>query len=161
MPDMLVKLYDLPDGRRVSEICDRNGIEIRRAMTPDTERILAWVREHVSNSAVGECAAALSGHPVTCYLATRGAEILGMACYDATALDFFGPMKVLENYQGQGIGTALLLKCLNAMREEGYGYAIIGSVGPTAFYEKACGAVVIPDSDPGIYKDFLVYVERK
>lgn len=161
MPDMLVKLYDLPDERQIAEICDRYQIEIRRAMTPDRERILSWVRENVSISAVGECAAALSGHPVTCYLATRGAEILGVACYDATAPDFFGPLEVLGEWQGRGIGTALLLKCLYAMQTEGYGYAIIGSVGPVAFYEKTCGAMVIPDSDPGIYKDFLRYIERQ
>lgn len=30
----------------------------------------------------------------------------------------------------------LLLRCLTAMREYGYGYAIIGSVGPVEFYQK-------------------------
>ena len=47
------------------------------------------------------------------------------------------------------------------MREHGYGYAIIGSVGPVAFYEKNCHATVIPDSDPGIYKDFLRGMEKR
>ena len=41
------------------------------------------------------------------------------------------------------------------MRAEGYGYAIIGGVGPAQFYEKCVGAVLIPDSSPGIYRDFL------
>jgi hypothetical protein len=33
----------------------------------------------------------------------------------------------------------------------GYAYAIIGGVGPAAFYEKVCGAFVIPGSERGIY----------
>ena len=45
--------------------------------------------------------------------------------------------------------------CLRAMRESGYGYAIIGGAGPMKFYEKAVGATIIPDSKPGIYTDML------
>ena len=59
---------------------------------------------------------------------------------------------------GTRVGTALLLRCLTAMREHGYGYAIIGSVGPVAFYEKNCHATVIPDSDPGILQRFFCVV---
>jgi hypothetical protein len=39
------------------------------------------------------------------------------------------------------------------MREMGYGYAIIGGVGPAAFYEKVCGATVIEGSDVSVYGD--------
>ena len=80
---------------------------------------------------------------------------MGYACYNATAKDFFGPTRVLDGEQGKGIGAALLLRSLEALREEGYGYAIIGSVGPVDFYKKVCGAIMIEDSTPGIYKDFL------
>lgn len=38
---------------------------------------------------------------------------------------------------------------------KGYGYAIIGSVGPAEFYEKCCGAVEIPESSPSILHDML------
>jgi hypothetical protein len=50
------------------------------------------------------------------------------------------------------VGSALLFRCLEAMRELGYAYGIIGGVGPAAFYEKACGAFVIPGSERGIYQ---------
>jgi hypothetical protein len=49
----------------------------------------------------------------------------------------------------------LLLSCLLEMKLKGYGYAIIGWIGPQEFYEKTVGAVVIPDSTPGIWKDWL------
>ena len=54
-----------------------------------------------------------------------------------------------------GIGRALLLRSLAAMRAEGYAYAVIGGVGPQEFYKKCVGAMLIPDSAPGIYRDFL------
>ena len=54
-----------------------------------------------------------------------------------------------------GIGRALLLRSLAAMRAEGYAYAVIGGVGPQEFYKKCVGAMLIPDSVPGIYRDFL------
>jgi hypothetical protein len=41
------------------------------------------------------------------------------------------------------------------MAAEGYAYAIIGGVGPAAFYERAVGAIPIPGSEPGIYRGRL------
>ena len=46
--------------------------------------------------------------------------------------------------------AALLLQCLHAMRA--YGYAIIGGVGPKAFYERVVPVMEIPGSSPGIYQ---------
>lgn len=154
MQDMLVKLYALPEDASLAQSKDPTVV-IRRAMTPDMLQVVDFVRSLSGRFAVGECQASFQGHPVTCFIATRGSEILGYACYNATAPDYFGPTAVLPQERGKGIGGALLLRCLAALREEGYGYAIIGGVGPQAFYEKTVGAVLIPGSDPGIYKDFL------
>ena len=41
------------------------------------------------------------------------------------------------------------------LREMGYVYAIIGAAGPVRFYQKTVGAIIIPDSEPGIYTDIL------
>ena len=154
MPDMLVRLYDLPPDAGTA-MPEAEGVQIRRAMAPDKFRVVEWVREHTGPSAAGECDVCFSHPAVSCFIATRGREIVGYACYDATAPDFFGPTKVLESEQGKGIGRALLLRSLDAMRAEGYGYAVSGGVGPQAFYEKCVGAILIPDSTPGIYRDFL------
>ena len=54
-----------------------------------------------------------------------------------------------------GIGEALLRVSLTAMRDAGYGYAIIGGVGPAEFYRRTVGAIEIPDSNPGIYAEML------
>ena len=62
---------------------------------------------------------------------------------------------------GDGAGAAEHYAGLfYALRAEGYAYAIIGGVGPVAFYEKCVGAQVIPGSTPGVYKDFLAAIEH-
>ena len=53
------------------------------------------------------------------------------------------------------VGTALLLPSLEDMKHAGYGYAIIGGVGPADYYAKAVGAVAIEGSDVGIYRGLL------
>ena len=49
----------------------------------------------------------------------------------------------------------MLFTSLEDMRQQGYGYAIVGGVGPTAFYSKAVGAVLIEGSQPGVYRGLL------
>ena len=89
-------------------------------------------------------------------LAHRGEKILGFGCYDTTYKNFFGPTGVDEAERGQGIGTALLLATLHAMREAGYMYGIIGWAGPVEYYENVVGASVIPGSEPpGSYRGML------
>lgn len=161
MADMLVDLLKLPKEDAVLEALGRKNIEIRRALAPDKLRVVPWVQEHSSLSAAGECDVCFAHTPVSCFIATEGAKIIGYACYNATAPDFFGPTKVLESYQGMGVGKALLLRALRALREEGYIYAVIGGVGPQAFYQKCVGATLIPDSTPGLYKDFIGALEKQ
>ena len=68
---------------------------------------------------------------------------------------YFGPTGVRKDMRGKGIGKALLLRCLYSMYERGYNYAIIGWVGPAEFYQKACGATMIPDSTPRSYRRMI------
>lgn len=55
----------------------------------------------------------------------------------------------------------LLLKSLGALKEQGYAYGIIGGVGPVEYYQKCVGAIVIPDSTPGIYRYFIGGMKEK
>jgi len=63
--------------------------------------------------------------------------------------------EVAEARRGQGVGAALLVQCLHAMRARGYAYAVIGGAGPKAFYEKIVPVMEIPGSSPGIYRGML------
>jgi len=161
MCDMLVSLLPIKPCVELTKKLERQGIVIRRAMTPDMYRILPWIEQHSTFSAKGEASVCFYHQPVSLFLATKGASIVGYACYDATCRNFFGPTKVLEEYQGMGIGKALLIESLLDMRNIGYAYAIIGGVGPKEFYTKCVGAIEIPNSTPGIYKDFLGALQKQ
>jgi len=162
MADMLVNLLAIDNYHAEVERLKEEGIEIFRALAPDKVRITEWVREHSSVSASGECDVCFSNRPISCFIAAKGSQILGYACYNATAPDFFGPTRVADEFKGKGIGKALLLRSLNAMKEEGYVYAIIGGIGPAKFYEKCVGAVLIESSkEKNIYEHFLASIEKK
>ncbi|NNC88637.1 MAG: GNAT family N-acetyltransferase [Akkermansiaceae bacterium] len=155
MIDMLVRLYDLPDYGEVYQKVEAAGVILRRPGVYERHLLADWVGTHFSPKWVSEVKVATTRQPVSCFIATRNKEILGFACYDTTAKGFFGPTGVGEGARGLGIGKALLFKALEGLRDEGYAYGFIGGVGPKEFYAKACGAVEIPGSDPGIYADLL------
>jgi len=155
MIDMLVRLYDLPDSAGLYEKVKSAGVTLRRARAFEKHTVAAFAKEHFSAKWVSEVEVALARQPITCFIATKDKKILGFACYDTTMRGFFGPTGVLEEARGLGLGKALLFKALEGIRDLGHAYAIIGGVGPREFYEKACGAIEIPGSDPGTYTDLL------
>jgi GNAT superfamily N-acetyltransferase len=147
--DLLVKLYELPAERTVA------GVDIRRALAPEKRAVTAWIDATFGARWASEADVAFSGHPIRCHVAIAGAELIGFACWDATARGFFGPEGVADASRGRGVGGALLRQCLHAMRAHGYAYAVIGGVGPKAFYEKIVPVMEIPGSSPGIYHGML------
>ena len=172
MTDMLVKLYALPEPAPLLTTLHQKGIQIRRSDLSERYVLSEWVRQHFTDSswAIG-CEVALENRPVSCYIAVEKSQahipsknpydlpdevLIGFACYDVASKGMFGPLGVHENYRKQGIGTALLLRCLHAMKEKGYAYAVIGWVASEDFYAHAVGATVIPDSEPGIFHGKLV-----
>lgn len=151
MSDLLVRLYALPP--RPSVAAD---VRIERVLPPDAGRVLAFVREHFSEGWAHECAAALYQMPPACFVAVQGHTLLGFACYDATAKGMFGPIGVAPGARGAGMGSALAYRCMEAMCETGYAYAVIGwADGKEAFYARAVGATPIPDSAPGVYNRMI------
>jgi GNAT superfamily N-acetyltransferase len=154
MIDMLVRLYDLPDPAALYAEVAAKGVTLRRARAFEKHTVAAFARTF-SEKWASEVEVAITRQPVACFIATKEKRILGFACYDTTMRGFFGPTGVAEEARGLGLGKALLFKSLEALRETGHAYAIIGGVGPREFYAKACGAIEIPGSDPGIYGDIL------
>ncbi len=156
MPDYLVKLYALPPLEPALKRIEVNGFELRRALAPEKSIVVDWVRTVFAPNWGDECDVSFSGRPVSCFLVTRDGTLVGFACYDATCKAFFGPTGVVEEVRGKGLGVALLLSALHAMRHEGYAYAIIGAGGGAEeFYRKTVGAIPIEGSSPGIYRGML------
>lgn len=159
--DMLVKLYRLKEKPELCEKMKAQGVSIKRAMAADTGRVVQFVKNNFGDGWAHECAYAMTSHPISCFVAVRAKRVIGFACYDASAKNFFGPTGVIEDYRGLGVGEALLRACLTAMKNDGYGYAIIGWADDAMkFYEKTVGATAILDSFPGIYQSMIKQDEQ-
>ena len=151
MSDLLVRLYDLEPLGPALQALSAAGIVVRRAAAAERSTVVAWARTHGSPGWADECEAAFARLPLACFVAVEDDTLIGFACYEATCRDFFGPELVHPERRGRGVGRALLLAALHAMRSEGYAYAIIGWASSIEFYRRAVGAVVIDGSQPGIY----------
>ncbi|MCN4143501.1 MAG: GNAT family N-acetyltransferase [Thiohalomonas sp.] len=118
--DMLVKLYDQNyglnyDQQSILELRTQ-GIEIRKPIGPEKHHLLQWVEDNFSSGWASELDTALSNRPVSYFIAQHKTSILGFACYDATALGFFGPLGVIQSERGKGIGKTLTKACLMDMQ---------------------------------------------
>lgn len=156
MHDMLVRLMDLSDiSIAEKELFEKEGIIFKRPIPPEKSIVVQWVGQHFSTNWADETEAAFSALPVNCFIAQREQEILGFACFESTAKNFFGPTGVLPSERGKNLGKILLVKSLLALKELGYAYAIIGGVGPASYYEKTVGATIIEKSEKSIYQNLL------
>ena len=155
MTDMLVKLFELGDDWQFIAEQKKQGITIRKPIGPEKHLIVEWVADNFGVSWAGETDVAFTNRPRTCFVAVQYETIVGFACYDATALGFFGPVGVDRLHRRKGIGTALLRACLLDMKLKGYGYAVVGAVKDTDFYRNTVGAQEIPGSTPGFYSTWV------
>ena len=151
MPDLLVNLLKLSPGEDTSA----QGFILRRAQPFELTPIHDFIAKNFSRNWADEISVGFARQPISVFVATIDRELVGFAAYECTRRGFFGPTGVVEAARGKGIGKALVLASLEALREMGYVYAIIGAAGPVRFYQKTVGAIIIPDSEPGIYTDLL------
>ena len=149
MPDLLVSLLKLPAIKESREFI------VRRAQPFELSCVRDFVATNFSTSWADEISVGFARQPVSVYIATIQREIVGFSAYECTRRGFFGPTGVVEAAQHKGIGRSLLLASLWGLREMGYVYGIIGAAGPVNFYQRTVGAIIIPDSEPGIYVDLL------
>src|SRR5690349_1921370 len=150
MADLLVNLLKLPEREQTPA-----EFVVQRPQPFELSLVRSFIAENFSQKWADEIAIGFARQPVSVFVATIDRELIGFAGYECTRRAFFGPMGVLDSAQSKGAGKALLLASLWALREMGYVYAIIGAAGPVRFYQKTVGAIVIPDSEPGIYTDLL------
>jgi GNAT superfamily N-acetyltransferase len=155
MPDLLVNLLKLPPLQPLLDGLNSAGINIRRAQPFEITPVRKFIEESFSIAWADEISVGFANQPVTVLIATRAGRIIGFAGYECTRKAFFGPTGVAESERGRGVGKALLVASLWGLRELGYVYGIIGGAGPVEFYRDAVGAIVIPESEPGIYTDLL------
>ncbi|MBA2525437.1 MAG: GNAT family N-acetyltransferase [Pyrinomonadaceae bacterium] len=155
MPDMFVNLLKLPPLEPLITKMEQESIAIRRAQPFEITRLRLFVEKNFSQAWADEISVGFANKPVSIYIAVLEKQIVGFAAYECTRKTLFGPTGVAEIVRGRGVGRALLVASLWELKELGYVYGFIGGAGPVEFYEKAVGATVIPDSDPGIYTNLL------
>lgn len=155
MPDMLVKLYEIKEDWNFLSDQEKLRVIIRKPIGSEKHLVVDWVRNKFSDAWASETDIAISNTPTTCFIAVKDSKVIGFACYDATALGFFGPIGVEESCRNKGTGKALLLACILDMKLKGYGYAVIGQTNKSGFYHRILGATEIPDSTPGLWETWL------
>ncbi|MES9861023.1 MAG: GNAT family N-acetyltransferase [Candidatus Thiodiazotropha sp. LLP2] len=149
--DLLIKLYDM-NSHPLSLNENNQEITIRKPIGTDRRMLINWAQKHFPDVWLSEIESALVNTPCSCFIAQQDNSLLGFVCYDSTALGYFGPIGVVKEARGNGIGLTLAKHCLQDMWLKGYGYAIVGMANSPAFYQKIAPVIEIPDSDPGIYR---------
>jgi predicted N-acetyltransferase YhbS len=146
--DMIVPLLALPDSAPIRARVEQAGVVVRRARAWELSAVRAFVEEQFTRGWADEVSCCWSRTPLCAFVALDGDAIIGFAGYNCAHPGVFGPTGVRQDRRGDGIGAALLFRCLEDMKALGYIYAIIGAVGPAAFYERTCGAMLLPAGWP-------------
>ena len=139
--DMVVHLrnYTLPSDLNTQTT-------FRRALPTDRAVLIDFVETEFGAGWVESIENGFTQEHISIFLALDGENIIGFACYDVSRnkKGIFGPMGTLKTIRSCKVGYTLLHMALNEMNDIGYEYAVLGEAGPLEFYEKTCGAVVIP-----------------
>lgn len=143
--DMTVNLryYEKP------KVLLEDGVYITRAEAKDQEELENFISEGFGDPWVKTIRIGFEQTKPPIYIARFRGELIGFACYDSVRCQkgVYGPMGTSPFMRTRRVGYALLYTCLEEMKQKGYEYAIIGEAGPIEYYERACGAKVIPLKD--------------
>ncbi len=118
------------------------GITVERAKLTDMEAIGQLAEAEGSAMWRDESGQAYQNEPVSAFVARRAGQVCGFAVHSVSGPGEFGPMLTAASLRGQGIGVALLKRCLADLQRLGYRRAEIIWVGPISFYAKVVDACV-------------------
>lgn len=122
--DASIVLFTVPDSVRTAE--DRlaaDGILVRPYRRTDLLEFLRFLESTMPTDWVRVERANLKGVPAARFrpdqitVVTHGHEIIGYCQFEGS---HFGPFGVSDAFQGRGIGTVLLARTLERMRQQGY-----------------------------------------
>lgn len=121
-------------------------ISIRKVTDKDKDEVREFVLKKFYERWAKTIDYGLELEDIPIYIALRDNNIVGFAGYNISRQrkGYFGPLGVLRAYRDRKIGEALLNACLIDMRQLGFETCIIGNASSIEFYEKACGARIIP-----------------
>ncbi|MCX6143396.1 MAG: GNAT family N-acetyltransferase [Ignavibacteriales bacterium] len=122
--DSSIVLFTVPEKTvEMEKKLKEDGIEIRFYHRNDLVRFMEFLEQTMPSDWVRverrNLRKIVEGgfHPEQVVLVTKGDDIIGYCQFDGS---HFGPFGVSDAYQGRGIGTVLLARTLERMRQEGY-----------------------------------------
>lgn len=121
-------------------------ISIRKVRDKDKDAVREFVLKYFYERWAKTIDYGLGLEDIPIYIALRDNNIVGFAGYNISKQrkGYFGPLGVLKAYRDRKVGQALLNACLVDMKQLGFETCIIGNASSIDFYEKACGARIIP-----------------
>jgi hypothetical protein len=153
-PDLIAKLYTLREDPTLEASLAEKGVRIKRVMPPDFTKVCEFIRDNFAPSWADEALAAMMKG--VCYVAVRDGKMLAFGCVGSIAPDYAGPGGTIPEARGMGINTALVQKSYRYLKDQGFQYAVNGSVSPAErrVIEKIVDVVAVEDSE-GAYGDLL------
>lgn len=121
-------------------------IVIRKVTDKDKEVVREFVLKNFYERWTKTIDYGLGLDDIPIYIALENNNIVGFAGYNISKQrkGYFGPLGVVRAYRDRKIGQALVNACLVDMKQQGFETCIIGNAGSIEFYEKACGAKIVP-----------------
>ena len=118
-----------------------HGVELRRALPEDKERLSAFAGAHSVIWGI-EVTLAYWNDPVSLHIAEKDGQLVGFGCHSTGGPMYFGPTLTVPELRGLGIGTVTLKRCLLDMQQLGWRRIEINSAGPMAYYARSVGATI-------------------
>jgi mycothiol synthase len=120
-----------PEEKKLSS----EGISFRRAEIFDKEKVITWLENNFP-AWIGEVSETFKNKPITLFICEHDGNLIAFSAHEVNnkGTGWFGPMGTATELKGKGIGSILLKKCLQDLKEMGFAKAIIPWVGPIPFY---------------------------
>ncbi len=146
-PDLIAKLYTLREDPALEASLEEKGIRIKRVMPPDFTKVHAFIKENFAASWADEALAAMMKG--VCYVAVRDGKMLAFGCVGAIAPDYAGPGGTIPEARGLGINRAIVQKSFRYLKDQGFQYAVNGSVAPAErrIVERVVDVIAVEDSE--------------
>ncbi|MDK6028501.1 GNAT family N-acetyltransferase [Ignisphaera sp. 4213-co] len=116
------------------------GVKFRRGVENEAERVSHWVGKTFDSPFWRlESLYAFRNKPPSIWIAEQENELIGFSVYLRMGKNEFGPIGVDPSKRRLGVGTVLLFKALNDLKEMGFRHAVIPWTSHLFFYAQVPG----------------------
>ena len=153
-PDLIIKLYTLREDPAAEASLEEKGIRFKRVMSPDFTKVYEFIRDCFAPSWADEALCAMMKG--VCYVAVHDGRMIAFGCAGSIAPDYAGPGGTLPEFCNLGINRVMIQKSFRFLKEQGFQYAVCGSVSPEErrIVEKTADIIIVEDSLDA-YKNLL------